>query len=168
MLCTVACGARTAIDSQESLQSDAEGASDAATIETDFPGIYACTSSITSVYRTTGMTFTYAGGRSGTLHVTRDGVALTASYGGDPSANGSLTFAATSHGSADPIDALQSLQVVACIQQKDVENTLDIGSGSLTRDGSAVILSLAGTMNASSACPGAEVVVSLTCETVTH
>jgi hypothetical protein len=138
------------------------GSSDAG-LGSDFAGVYSCASTVLS--SSSSLESLSAG--KGALTITETGAVVTAAYANDPFVQGSLAFVATTEGVAFPATANESVQV-NCTTDPPVPGgpqmiALPVKGGTLTIDGSSVVLSLVGTMPEGSGCGGAETDVSLLC-----
>jgi len=126
-------------------------------------GAHACVSQVETYASIDGLHYYVSGGGTGTLTVTADGGSVTATYRDDDAVAGSLQLSATT-----PITAAaggqQSLQV-PCMAGGGgpTPEPLAVESASLARVDSTLFLSVAGTMAAGSACPGAQVAATLIC-----
>ncbi len=126
-----------------------------------FPiGEYTCTSQIGTHAMLDGKNWFITSGNGGVLTLTQTGTHVTANYIGDTELAGTLdlTLDTATTGNAD---ASQTL--TARCELAPTTGELPITAASLTAEGGTVFLSFAGTMSASSACPGAEKIAALVC-----
>jgi len=134
------------------------------------PGPYPCASLI-AMYDAVGATTDDAvSGGEGTLALTQTGAEVTVAYSGDPSVAGTLHLTSTTSTTAIAA-ADQTLTAPCTVPFSTVTGagpsptpvTLPISAGSLALVGSTLFVSFAGTMDASSSCPGALMAASLIC-----
>jgi len=146
--------------------------SDAAPLGSAFVGAYTCVADVINVKAATPMAYESVDGEDawnpmGQLTITETGGVLTAAYANDSNVAGSLQFVATTESAAVPATTNQTMQVVCnnpwTQAGTQAPSTLPVTSSTLTIDGSYVVLSFAGDMTPSSACPGAESFVSVLC-----
>jgi hypothetical protein len=146
--------------------------SGAASLGSDFVGVYTCVSSTVSFESTDAGSYESASsnnlGALGTLTITETGGVLTAAYTNDGFVSGSLQFVATTHNAAVPATANETMQVECSNPRATSGNgisvsSLPVTSSTLTIDGSSVVLSFTGNFTSNSSCPGAETFVNLLC-----
>jgi hypothetical protein len=126
-----------------------------------FPvGEYACRSQVGTHTTLDGKNAFISSGESGTLTLTQNGPKVTAQYVGGTELNGTLDFMLNAAGTASAV-AGQSLTARCGLGPATDE--LHVAAASLTADDGTVFLSLAGTINGGSACPGGEKIATLVC-----
>lgn len=128
---------------------------------TPFPaGDYACTSQIGTHGTLDGMNAFVTSGGTGALTLVQNGAQVSAHYAGDAELGGALDLTLDAAGTGSAI-AGQSLTAQCYLDPTTAD--LPISAASLTAQGGTVFLSVAGTMTAGSACPGAEKIATLVC-----
>jgi hypothetical protein len=128
-------------------------------------GQYACSSQVEARAHIDGIDQFVAGGGSGTLTLAQDGAKASAQYMGDSSLAGMLTLDVTTSttANADTGQTLMAPCMVPVSTGTQPPGPLSIASGALTISESTLFLTFAGTMAASSSCPGAQVAGSVIC-----
>jgi hypothetical protein len=135
-----------------------------------FPvGTYSCNSLVDSLDHVGGITVVASGGgQGGTLTLTQVGTKVTAQYSGDAFLQGTLGFEVASATSALALPD-QSL-TTPCDVPVGIPNgatqppeSLPLTAASLAMNGSTLFLSFAGSMGASTSCPGAQLAGSVVC-----
>jgi hypothetical protein len=127
-------------------------------------GQYSCSSQVETRAQIDGINHFVAGGGSGTLTLAQDGARVSAQYVGDPSLAGTLSLGVTTSTTANA-EAGQTL-MAPCTVPAGTQKTpepLSISAGALAISESTLFLSFAGTIAASSSCPGAQVAGSVIC-----
>jgi len=131
-------------------------------------GQYACSSQVETYEAIQGTNEYVAAGNNGTLTLTQTGADVTAQYTGDSAIAGTLLLTTTTATTASAA-ASQSLSVPCNVPigapsgPSSSPATLPVAAGSLAVVGSTLLLSFAGTMDASSSCSGAQVAGTLIC-----
>jgi hypothetical protein len=127
-------------------------------------GEYACNSQVETHAQIDGIDHFVAGGGSGTLTLAQEGAKGSAQYAGDSSLAGTLSLSITTSTTANA-EAGQTLMApcVVPLPGTQTPEPLPIAAGALAISDSTLFLSFAGTMAASSACPGAQVAGSVIC-----
>ncbi|WP_437587875.1 hypothetical protein [Sorangium sp. So ce1000] len=130
-------------------------------------GQYACGSQVATYDHVNGMNRYVTGGGSGTLTLAEDGGKVTAQYSGDSSLAGTLRLVPTTSTTARA-EAGQSLMTPCMVPvgmggPSQTPEALPIAAGSLALNDSTLFIAFAGTMAASSSCPGAQVAGSVLC-----
>lgn len=129
-----------------------------------FPtGALDCTSQLLTEYHQGGMTYITANGGTGALEIGQAGAALTASYtDGVWSESAELSAVTTATAIAQPGTRAQTLCDVPFPTGGPLED-LTLTAEALTAGDSSVVLSFTGTMDASTACPGARKAGAIVC-----
>jgi hypothetical protein len=128
-------------------------------------GQYSCSSQVETFAQIDGINYFVGGGGSGTLTLAQDGATVSAHYGGDASLAGMLSLSVTTSTTASA-EAGQTLMAPCTVPfgpETRPPEPLSIAAGALAISESTLFLSFAGTMAASSSCPGAQVAGSVIC-----
>jgi hypothetical protein len=133
-------------------------------------GSYDCTTELATYYESGGINqYVTSGGYGGTLSVTSTSSQVTAVFGGDKFIQGTLHFGATTAETAN--GALAQSLTTACEvpigiglpPPPETPETLPVKAASLMLGDSTLVVSYAGSMDASSPCPGAQKAGSFVC-----
>jgi hypothetical protein len=131
-------------------------------------GTYTCSSEVDTYDAIDGLHEYVTGGGNGTLTLTQSGSEATAQYSGDSAVAGTMLLTVTTAATANA-RASQSLMAPCAVPvgmgggAPPTPAPLTLASGSIAVTGSTLLLSFAGSMGASSSCPGAVVAGSLIC-----
>jgi hypothetical protein len=130
-------------------------------------GAYACTSQVEAFARVDGVNQFAGGGGTGTLTLAQDGAQVSAAYAGDAHLAGALSLGVTTAETASA-DAGQTMTAPCMVPIPAAPGTqtpepLSVAAGGLAINESTLFLSFAGTMAASSSCPGAQVAGNVIC-----
>jgi len=128
-------------------------------------GQYSCRSQVENFAKFDGTNYYLTGGGSGTLTLADNGAKVSALYAGDSSLAGTLSLGVTTSttASADAGQTLMALCMVRPGTETRPPEPLPIAAGALAINDSTLFLSFAGTMPASSSCPGEQVAGTVIC-----